>query len=120
MKCIKYISAIILLIIVLFVNLNEINPIWDAIYYSQYYIIVGFFIYIGFKLNGDVLTKSLLLALGFYYSFEITMDIINIINSETYYYIYSTRFINYVLCVGCVGALLILPLMKLIKKWKSL
>ena len=111
----KYIPMIPLIIIVCFVNLNETNPLWDLLYYMQYYIFVIFFIIILWQFS-NLLTRSILIALGFYYGFELSMDILKIINQDLVDQIYTTKTINYILSITCGLSLLILPLINRIKK----
>jgi peptidoglycan/LPS O-acetylase OafA/YrhL len=97
------------MLIVVFANLNEDTPTWDLVYNMQFYLIVSVFLYLGFELCKDILTRSLLFTVGFYYLFELTMDIINIINSDIYYFIYSSRNITYTFTIGFMIALVIFP-----------
>lgn len=110
----RILSIIILLIIVIFVNYNIESPLWDLFYYMQNYIIVSTFIYLGFLLRKDVITRSVLIALGFYYAFELGMDILNVIDSELRDNLYTTKLINYIISIGCGLSLMILPILK---KW---
>ncbi|WBC28389.1 hypothetical protein RPMD05_1 [Rhodobacteraceae phage LS06-2018-MD05] len=116
-KLTRNISILTILIIVIFVNFNKENAIWDLFWFNQTYLIVFGFIILGWNISKDKLTRSLLLALGFYYSFEFIMDILNIFNPELYEILYKTKIINYLLALSCGCSLLILPLVGGLKKW---
>lgn len=111
----KYLATILLLLIIVFINFNIDNSFWDFIYYCQNYILVSFFIYIGFLVSKSVIARSILVTLGFYYLFEFSMDIIKIIDLELFNKIYTTKIINFVLSGSLALSLLILPIFK---KWK--
>ena len=111
MKLFRYISICIIIIEVIFINLNEVTPAWDLVYNAQQYLIVSSFIYLGWFICKDVLTRSLLIAVGFYYSFEVCMDVYHIINPIKYEEIYTVSNVNYILGVCLILMLISYPLL---------
>lgn len=112
---IRYILIIILILIVIYVNFYEKNAIWRLIYYSHQYLIVSVFIYLIWRKLRDNLTRTLLIGLGFYYGFQLIMDVIEIINIDLYILLYKKKTINYVLASGVGLSLFSLILYKKIK-----
>ena len=116
---VRYIIIIALLSIVAFVNFYDISKeyVWNPVYYTHYYLIVTIFIGWGWTYFKDILTRSLLVALGFYYAFELLIDIINIIDHDLKVLLYKGKYINYILALSCGCSMLILPIWDKIKKW---
>lgn len=116
---VRYIIIIALISIVAFVNFYNVDnkSVWNLIYYTHYYLIVTIFLKWGWTYFKDILTRSLLVALGFYYAFEMTIDIIDIIDHALKIAIYKGKYINYILALSCGCSLLILPILDKVKKW---
>lgn len=109
---IRLIGIISLLFIVVYVNFYKVNPFWDLIYYIPNNLIYLFFIVIGLKLQRDLLTQAVLITLGFYYGYELGMDILKIFNECKYHDLYSKKNINYSVSLGIAFSLILLPLLK--------
>lgn len=107
--------------IVLFVNFYNFNHkhIWNLVYYSQYYFIVAGFIVLIWVCFKDMIIRSLTIPIGFYYIFHLIVQTIEIFDPILKQAIYKGKIINYILAIGCGGALLIYPLIIYIKKWKK-
>ena len=101
-----------LILIVVYINFYQVNPFWDLVYYIPNNLIYLFFIVIGLKLHKDLLTQSVLITLGFYYGYELGMDILKILNQYKYDLIYASKNINYVVSLGIMFSLVLLPLFK--------
>ena len=114
----RYILLYALFSIVIYVNFYEKTAIWRLVYYSQYYSIVSIVMIFAWKKYRDNLTRSLIIGLGFYYGFELIMDIINVFNPDLHSLWYKKRYINYACASGVGISLLVLPVIKRIKKWK--
>ena len=112
MKIFKYISILALITIVSFVNYYKPSALWNLVYYFHYYLIAGVFIYLGWKLCKDILTRSLLISLGFYYCFEFSIDLLDIFNHDLKLLIYKGKYINYILGFSMGLSLIILPIIK--------
>ena len=90
------------LLLVFFVNFNnDINEhVWNLIYYTQYYVLVGFSIVLIWILFSDKLTRILTVPIGLYYIFHLTINIIEIFDQPLKEQLYRTKYINYGLVLG--------------------
>jgi len=112
----RYILIYTLFNIIIYVNLHTNNSIWYLLYYTQFYSIVSVVSVFSWKKYKDNLTRSLIIGIVSYYSFELVMDIINIFDSELHKTLYLKKNINYCLGVGVSLSLLIIPLLKKFKR----
>jgi hypothetical protein len=116
MKLIKGTSILAFSIIIIFVNFNKETPLWDLFYYNQSYLFVAFFIILGWKLEQSTLVRSIIIAIGFYYLFELSIDVLRVFSSSLVEKWYTTKVINYILAISCGLSLLIYPFVKRLKK----
>lgn len=105
--------------IVIFVNFNDSmnKQEFKLMFYVHIFIIVMMFINFGWKKHKDNLTRSLLIALGFYWLFEIIMQSIAVIDFDLKVRLYTGKNINYILSLACGGSLLVLPTWNKLKLW---
>jgi hypothetical protein len=110
-----------LLDIVIFVNFNDAmnKQEFKLVFYVHIFLIMIAFIKSGWHRHNEVLTRSLLLALGFYWFFEIIAQTIAVIDLELKQQIYKGKTINYILALSCGCSLLILPLINNFKQWRK-
>lgn len=120
MKAIKYILILSLLDIVLFVNLNNIsNPVWNLMWYSQFYFIAFIAFYYSWQLFNNTIIRSIIISLTSYFIFHMIINVVDIFDHELKLIMYKGKYINYILGLSMGIALLILPLINKIKKWIS-
>jgi hypothetical protein len=113
MRVFKLIPGITLMMIVAFVNYhNKDNYVWYFVYYLQMYIVGFAFIILGLILDKSTLAQSLLITLGLYFLFEMTMDIIRIFDSELWDKWHEEKTINYLLSIAMALSLYIIPIIK--------
>ena len=88
---------IILLVIVIFINLNEENSIWDLIYWMKDYVIISVLIYVLWIAFSDIVIRLITVPIGFYYLFELISDIFKIVDADRHQQMYSTTVLNHIL-----------------------
>jgi hypothetical protein len=76
---------------------------------------MGLFIGTTWIIDKSIITRSLLISLGCYYLFELSIDIIDVNNHELKVKLYKGKYINYILGISMGLSLLILPTIKKIK-----
>ena len=113
----RYILIYTIFSIVIYVNYYRKTSIWDVFYYSQYYSIVSVVIILAWRKYKDNLTRSLIIGIGFYYGFELVMDMINVFSPDLHELWYKKKYINYVCASGVGLSLLVIPIGKKLKKW---
>lgn len=119
MKVVKYILILSLLNIVLFVNLNNIsNPLWNLMWYCQFYFIAFIAFVLSWKRYNNIIIRSVIIGLTFYFLFHLIVNVIDIFNHDLKLIMYKGKYINYIIGTSMGIALLILPLIKILQKWK--
>ena len=109
-KKVIYILVIAILVIVIFINFNndKFIHIWNLIYYSQYYIIVGLLIWFIWVLFSNKNIRLLTIPIGIYYAFHLVVNTIEIFSPELKDQLYTTKTINYILAIS-MGLAVFIP-----------
>lgn len=118
MKNISLIDKILILFIIdiiVFVNYYSMGQkLFELMFFLPIYTSLMMFFY---KIKGckqDLLRRSLLTALTFYFTFVLIVKIIAVYSMDWYHIIYTKKYINYSVAIGFIVSLLIKPI---INKW---